>query len=171
MSGFRPRVAALGLLSVLTVVAGACAGRRLAEGVFQSPKGYRVRVPGSLWVPVASSRADLELRHRDLRAGILVHALCERGLTRQPPGVLERQLLAGLRQRTRVAERTLEVDGQPATEVVVEVQEPGGPPVRVVAVTVVDARCVYDLVYAAAAGAFDGGRADFERFVASFQRE
>lgn len=171
MSGFRPRVAALGLLVVLAVVVGACAGRRLVDGVFQSPKGYRVRVPGAAWVPVASSRADLELRHRDLRAGMLVHALCDRGLTRRPPGVLERQLLLGLRLRTRLGERSLEVGGQRATEVVVEAQEPGGPPVRVVVVTLVDARCVYDLIYAAAVGAFEGARADFDRFVASFQRE
>jgi hypothetical protein len=41
----------------------------------------------------------------------------------------------------------------------------------VVAVTVVDARCVYDLVYAAPREAFDGARADFDRFVASFERE
>jgi hypothetical protein len=43
--------------------------------------------------------------------------------------------------------------------------------VRAETVTVVDARCVYDLIYAAPGAAFAGRHADFDRFVASFLRE
>jgi hypothetical protein len=47
----------------------------------------------------------------------------------------------------------------------------GGDRVRIESYTLKDERCVYDLLYVAAPGAFDDWRADFRRFVDSFAGE
>ncbi|HXD97179.1 MAG TPA: hypothetical protein VN646_11585, partial [Candidatus Acidoferrum sp.] len=53
---------AAALVAVLTLALGACAGRRLVDGVYRAPSGYRVTVPGPTWEVAPDSRADLELR-------------------------------------------------------------------------------------------------------------
>jgi hypothetical protein len=169
----RPRVVAIGLLGVAVGLGlSGCAGRRITDGVFRSTKGYRVTVPGPDWAVVDSSRADLELRHRDGSAGMLVNALCEGGVTRRPANALAQQLLAGLRGREIVERVEVAVNGRTGTRMVVEALPAGpGSRVRIESVTVADARCVYDLIYAAPAAAFAGQHADFAQFVASFVRE
>jgi hypothetical protein len=169
----RPRAVAIGLLGVAVGLGvSGCAGRLITDGVFRSTKGYRVTVPGPDWTVVDSSRADLELRHRDGSAGMLVNALCDGGVTRRPAGALAHQLLAGLRDREIVRRVEVSVNGRTGTRMVVEALAAGpGSRVRIETVTVADAHCVYDLIYAAPAAAFAGRYADFDRFVASFVRE
>jgi hypothetical protein len=166
-------VVALGLLGVAVALGlSGCAGRSITEGVFRSTKGYRVTIPGGDWVVVDVSRADLELRHRDGAAGMLVHALCDRRVTGRPAGALSQQLLAGLRDRAILEQEDISLNGHAGTRRVVEARASGaGSRVRVETVTVTDARCVYDLAYAAPAGAFASRHADFDRFVASFVKE
>lgn len=168
----RARVALAGLSAVLALAAGCGAGRRIEHGVFHSPKGYRVTLPGPGWSVVESSRADLELRHGNAAAGMLVNASCEGGAGRRSPETLGRLLLLGLRDR-RVLERgTATVAGRPAARAVVEARpREGGPPVRIETLTFVDAGCVVDLAFAAPAGTFAELRGDFERFAASLARE
>lgn len=153
-------------------VAGGCAGRRLDDGLFRSPKGYRVAVPGPEWAVVEDSPADLELRHRDGRAGMAVHALCDEARARRPLGRLERQLLAGLRERAVLSREGISLGGLPARRAVLEAAAgPGGPRLRIETYTVSDGRCVWDLLYAAPADRFPAGRGAFQRFVDSFARE
>ncbi len=170
MSALRPGLVALGLLAPLVgLVLLGCAGRRISDGVYHSTKGYRVRIPGPDWSVVEASRADLELRHRAGGAGMLVNADCAGGAARRPPGVLTRQLLIGLRDRTVVERDEIAVDGRPGTRTVLRARgAEAGPVVQIETLTVADARCVYDLIYAAPVDVFVENRGDFDRFVDSF---
>ena len=63
MNAAARRTAAL--TAVLLLALGACAGRRLVDGVYHAPSGYRVTVPGPAWeVAVATAVSALVLlRH------------------------------------------------------------------------------------------------------------
>jgi hypothetical protein len=160
----------LGALAMLTVAG--CAGRRITEGVYHSDKGYRVRIPGADWTVVDRSPADLELRHQNGAAGMLVNAVCGGGAAGRPAGLLTRQLLAGLRDRKIVERTEVVLDGRRGTRTVVEAPGPAaGPRFRIESVTVADARCVYDLIYAAPVEALDDHQAAFDRFLGSFTAE
>jgi hypothetical protein len=149
-----------------------CAGRRITDGVFRATKGYRVTVPGPDWAVVDSSRADLELRHRDGSAGMVVNAVCDHRAPPRPAGALAQQLLAGLRDREVIERGEVMVNGRRGARMVVEALAAGvGSRVRIEIVTLADARCVYDLIYAAPDAAFAGRHADFDRFVDSFAGE
>jgi hypothetical protein len=149
-----------------------CAGRRITDGVFKATKGYRVSVPGPDWAVVDSSRADLELRHRDGSAAMLVNAVCDRRATTRSAGALAQQLLAGLRDREMIERGEVSVNGRRGARMVVEAQAGGpGSRVRIEIVTLADARCVYDLIYAAPGATFADRYADFDRFLASFVGE
>lgn len=149
-----------------------CAGRSIEGGVYRSPKGYRVTLPGPDWTLVESSRADLELRHRDGRAGMLANAACGEAITRRSPDALTTQLLAGLRARTMLERGQVSLNGHPAAHALVEARAAAGrPALRIETYTVTGPRCVYDLIYAAPAEAFAAGRPDFERLLATFATE
>ncbi|OLC13363.1 MAG: hypothetical protein AUH29_13690 [Candidatus Rokubacteria bacterium 13_1_40CM_69_27] len=174
MSTRRPGLLLAGLVGAIATLALAagCAGRRVDHGVFHSSKGYRVTVPGSDWAVVEQSRADLELRHRGGAAGMLVNAACEGAAARRPAGLLTRRLLAGLRDRTVIGRGEVSVDGRQGTRTIVEARgETEGPRLKIETLTVTDARCVYDLIYAAPVDTFGDWRGDFDRFVASFFME
>jgi len=163
-------VVAVGLLgAVVALLAAGCAGRRIEHGVFYSTKGYRVRIPGPEWTVVDESRADLELRARDGRAGMLAHAICEAQTARRPGDVLQRQLLFGLRDRRVVERGEVTVADRRGTRTVVEAAAGNdGSRIRIETLTVTDPRCVYDLIYAAPIDVFAERQEDFARFVASF---
>jgi hypothetical protein len=164
-----PRVVAVGVLSAAVLLAAGCGGRRIEQGVFHAPQGYRVRIPGPEWTVVDDSRADLQLRTRDGLAGMLVHATCEAGVARRPADVLQRQLLLGLRERRLVERNAVTVAGRRGIRTMVEsVGADDGARVRVETVTVTDGRCVYDLMYVSPVDVFTRRRADFDEFVASF---
>ena len=50
------------VLAVVLLVWG-CAVKRIENGVYHSPKGYRVAVPNAQWTLVDEGPADLALRH------------------------------------------------------------------------------------------------------------
>jgi hypothetical protein len=153
------------------VVTG-CSVHRIDNDVYHSPKGYRVMIPGPDWDVVRDSQADLHLQHRSGAAGIVTHASCDRAASRRTPAGLERQLLAGLRDRHMVEHGPALVDGRVATHTVLDARGGAGDaPLRIEVYTLVGDGCVWDLVYAAARGAFPTWRADFDRLVASFTIE
>lgn len=159
------------LLAVAAGLIAGCAARQVRDGVFYSPKGYRLQVPGPDWVQAPGSPADLELRHAAGGAAMMAHAVCGPP-ARRPAPVLERQLLLGLRQRRVLAHGRATVGGLPAGHVLLEALAPGtAGPLRIEAYVVVGPECVYDLVYAAPPERFDERRPDFGRFVASFAVE
>jgi hypothetical protein len=161
----------LSTMAVVASVAG-CAGPRIVDGVFRSPKGYQVSVPAGAWVVARESRADLELVHRTEPIGMAINATCEPGRARASLGVLERHLLSGLRDRAVVSSEDTSLNGHVARHTVVDGQlGEHGAPVRVEAYVVRDGRCVYDLLYAAPAASFDDGRAGFQRLVDTFRTE
>jgi hypothetical protein len=165
------RRAALVLAAVVVLGAG-CSVRRIEDGVFHSPKGYRVAIPGSAWTVVERTDADLELRHRALPAGMVAHAECGSALARRGSRLLERNLLLGLRERRVIERGDGTMDGQPATRLVLDAAAPPSPdPIRVEAWTMTDGRCVYDLVFAAPPSGFDPAHVSFARFVSSFRRD
>jgi hypothetical protein len=163
-------VVRVGLLgAMLAILVAGCAGRRIEHGVFYSTKGYWIRIPGPEWMVVNESRADLELKARDGRAGMLANATCEAHVARRPPTVLQRQLLLGLSNPHVVERGEVTVAGRPAPRTVLEAGvADGGGRVRIDAVTVTDSRCVYDLIFVAPLAVFAERQADFAAFVASF---
>ena len=169
MSVRGPGRAWLGVLSAVIVVSG-CAVKRIENGVYHSPKGYRVAIPGRDWTPVTESPADLQLRHRTSAAEMAVNAVCEGAAPRRPTGVLARQLLIGLRDRTVVERGTIQVAGQPASRVVVDGRLEDST-VRIETVLMKSGRCVYDFLHVAPADGLGATRADFMRLVDSFATE
>jgi hypothetical protein len=165
------RRAALVTAVAFTILAG-CAGRRVQDGVYRSEHGYRVTIPGPKWVVVDGSRAELELRRADGGAGMLVHATCRPDTARRDFGLLERHLLLGLRDRATLEDGETDLAGRRAAHLVVEGRPRDGEGrMRIESYVLKDARCVYDLLYVAQPDEFDGGRADFRRFVQSFAME
>lgn len=149
-----------------------CAGRRIEAGVYHSPKGYRVVLPGAEWALAEESRADLELHHRTAMAGMLVNGTCEGGGALHSLGVLMRRLLLGLADRTLVEQGEAALNGRPAAHVVLEGRlAPAGDRVRIETYVMKDERCVYDLVYIAPPASFETWRADFQRFARTFATE
>jgi hypothetical protein len=162
----------IGAAATALVVSGcASAGPRVEQGVFRAPE-FRITVPGPEWDVAAASRAELELRHRGTRAGMLANVECGEELGRRDVAVLSRRLFVGLRGREVLENGTTTVGGVPASHAVMEAQVAGEDErMRVEAYVVKDGRCVYDLVYVAPAATFAEGQPDFRRFVDSFVRE
>jgi hypothetical protein len=166
------RRAALVVTAVAVAVLVGCAGRRLHQGVYRSDHGFRVTVPGPGWEVVDRSRAELEVRRTDGTAGMLAHATCRPDAARRDFGLLERHLLLGLRDRATLEEGVADVAGRRAAHLVVEGRHRDSDErMRIESYVVKNARCVYDLLYVAAPEDFDGGHADFSRFVQSFTLE
>lgn len=129
-------------------------------------------LPGPDWVLARESDADLELRHRSVAAGMLVHAACEAGAARRSLRVLARHLLLGIVGRTMVEQGEVALDGRGALHGVLEGRlAADGEPVRIETYVLKDDRCVYDLLYVAPQGSFDAWRADFQRLVDTFTME
>jgi hypothetical protein len=165
------RAALITTIAIATALAG-CAGRRLDNGVYRSEHGYRVTVPGPGWTVVERSRADLELRRADGRAGMLAAATCQRATARQRSADLARHLLLGLRDRETLEEQETSLAGWRGVHMVVEGRmRDSAERVRIASYTVKDGRCVYDLLYVAPPASFESSRGDFERFVGSFAAE
>jgi hypothetical protein len=157
------------LAAALTLVLGACAGRRIVDGVYHAPSGYRIAVPGQAWEVATESRADLELRHRTVPAGMLVNAVCDPAVARRPWDVLAQHLLIGMRDREVVETGEVPVNGRIASHRVLEGRmRQTDERVRIESYTLKGNRCVYDLLYVAPPGAFERWRGDFQRFVDSF---
>lgn len=155
-----------GILLLLEGVA--CSAHRTEGGVFYSSKGYRVTLPRvSGWEMAPDGSADLELRRRAFRAGILVNATCEGKAPTRPLAVLGRHLTFGIRDKQVLESDALTVAGHQALRVLLEGWLDDAP-VRVEAYVVKGERCVYDLVYVAPPGAFSRGLEDFRAFVRSF---
>jgi hypothetical protein len=160
------------LVTAAVVVLVGCAGRRLHDGVYRSEHGFRVTVPGSGWRVVDGSRAELELRRADGGAGMLAHATCRPEAARRNFSLLERHLLLGLRDRATLEEGESDVGGRQAAHLVIEGRARDGEErMRIESYMLKNAHCVYDLLYVASPDEFDGGRADFRRFVHSFAME
>ena len=158
-------VAAAGL------VAG-CAGRRIEGGVYHSPKGYRVALPGGEWTVAEESGSDLELRHRTAPAAMLANAQCGGRAPARSLDIFSRHLLIGLRSRTAVERGEVSVGGRRAAHTVLDARlSAKDAPVRVETYVMKDERCVYDFAYAAPPRSFETWRAAFRRFVESFAAE
>ncbi len=163
---------ALGIGAAAACVLGGCAGGRIESGVYHSSKGYRVALPGPEWSVAEDSRADLELRHRAVPAGMLANASCAGGATAAGLETLARHFLFGFRGRATLERGEVEVNGRPAAHAVLDGRVASGDgPVRVETYVLKDARCVYDFAYAAPPGSFETWRAEFRRLVESFATE
>jgi hypothetical protein len=164
----------VGAAAATALVLGACATARprVENGVFRAPERFRVTVPGPGWDVASASRADLELRHRESRAGIFVNVDCGEATARPDVSLLARRLFIGLREREVLENGAATLGGAPAVRAVIEAQVAGDDErMRLEAYVMKDARCVYDLVYAAPAAVFAAQREDFQRFVESFVKE
>ena len=163
---------ALALGAVLVFVGCAGAGRRIENGVYHSSKGFRVTLPGPEWSVAAGSQADLELRHQDGVAAMLANADCDPSAASRSAGVLFGRLLIGLRDRATIEQGEVSVNGRTALHRVLDGRaDADGPPTRIEAFVLKDGACVYDFAYAAPPAAFETWRADFRRFVESFEKE
>lgn len=161
----------LSVLPAILLTCG-CAVKRIEHGVYHSPKGYRVTTPSPQWDRVDDSPADLELRHRSASAGMAANAVCEERQTRLSSGVLARQLLVGVRDRSVIERGEVQVAGRPAVRAVFDGRlEDSKTKVRIETVVVKDERCIYDFMYAAPEATFAVTRSDFDRFVDSFRTE
>jgi hypothetical protein len=157
---------ATGALLVAFLLAG-CSTSRIEQGVFYSPKGYHVTLPGDGWAVLPGGAAELELQRKNPAGGILADATCDGKTAGRPLPVLARHLTFGLGQRETVESVQNDAGGRQTERTVVR-GTMDGTEVMVEAVVVKDERCVYDFVYVAPASAFEAGRGDFQAFVASF---
>jgi hypothetical protein len=159
------------VIAMAAVLGGCATARRIDHGVYHSPHGYRVTLPGPEWRLVEDSAADLELRNGD-RTGMLVTAECGESPSRVPDSMLLRRVLFGLRGR-RVLERgDVVVNGAGGARAVVEgTAEDRGDRLRVEAYVLRHGACVYDFLYAAPPDAFEQWRPAFGRLVESFATE
>jgi hypothetical protein len=161
---------ALVLAAVLALTG--CAGRRIENGVYHSPKGYRLSLPGPEWSVAEESKADLELRHQDGMAAMLVNAECDDRAKARSAGQLLGQLLIGVHDRATIEQNEVSVNGRQALHRVLDGRVAAeGAPTRIEAYVLKDGACVYDFAYVAPPASFDAWRADFRRFVESFARE
>jgi len=157
--------------AVTTLLLAGCAAHRIADGVYHSPRGYRVAVPGDGWHAL-EGRADLELRHDGDGAGMLANAVCEPGVVRRSLAVLRLQLLVGLVDREVVEHEEASVNGRAAMHAVVQGRRRGSDdPVSVEAYVVKDARCVYDFLLVTSPENFERHRGDLRRLVDSLSTE
>jgi hypothetical protein len=159
------RVAAAGLLLLLPGCATSI-GAPLVDGVFVSPKGYRVRVPAEGWRREARDGADLELARTAGPGGMIVDATCGGAELSRPLPVVLRHLTFGLDRRETLERSEEPVAGLPAARTVLR-GTAGRDAVGVEAVVVRGPRCVYDFLYVAPVAAFESGRRDFRRLVDS----
>jgi hypothetical protein len=158
-------------IGIALILAG-CAGRPPRDAVYRSGKGYRVALPPQDWYVVRDSRADLELRHREAPAGILVNASCDSRVAGRSAEALRREILAGFSDREVRAQGALSVSGREASHTVVD-GRPGARDerVRVELLVLSGDRCVYDLAYAAPPADFARWQPDFQRLVGTFTLE
>ena len=156
----------------VALILGGCAGRQAFDAAYQSSKGYRLTLPGPDWQSVSDGRADVELRHREALAGILVHASCEARLADQPVDALRRAILAGFSGRDVHVQETTTVAGREAAHVVADgwATRPEAR-VRLELFVVKGDRCVYDLAYVAPPDDFARWQPEFQRLVGSFAPE
>jgi hypothetical protein len=160
------------LAALATAIAAGCADKRIERGIFRSPKGYHIAVPADGWMVTSDSRADLELRRRNDRLGMLVNAACATDAVRATLPILERHLLAGLRERKVMTEEDVTLAGRPARHAVLEGRyRDEREPVRIELYVMRDGRCVYDFLYVAPPASFAAGQPEFERFVNTFSME
>jgi hypothetical protein len=165
---WRAGAAGIGVALVLM----GCASHRRPGDAYRSSKGYRVSLPGGDWRRVSESRADLELRHAQAPAGILVNATCDPRVVHRPLDALPREILAGFTERVVQERDAGVVSGREAVHMVVEGQEDrGGDRVGLELYVLKGDRCVYDLVYAAPPADFPRWRGDFQRLVETFTLE
>lgn len=166
----EPRLALI-VLGLGLALAG-CAGRRIVEGVYHSPHGYRITLPGATWALADGGSAEVELVDRATGAAMVAHASCEAGLSGRSLPVLLRYPLFGLRERTMLEEGEVSLNGRRAAHALVEGRMRGAEDrVKVELYVMKHEGCVYDLLYAAPPERFDEGRAAFQRFVETFRTE
>lgn len=159
-------------VALAALVLGSCATVRVRDGVYRSPKGYRLAVPATGWQVVGTSRADLELARTTSRGGILVHATCRGAARTRPPEALERAILAGFSDREVRERGTLTVAEREASRLVLDARAGrDGERMRLELVVVKGERCLHDLVYAAPPGDFASGRDAFAGVLSSFALE
>ena len=157
---------------VAAIALTACAGRRIENGVYHSPKGYRVALPSSEWVVADQSRADLELHHHGGAAAMLANGQCDQQAAGRSADLLLRQLLIGLRDRTTITREEVSLNGMHAVHHVLDGRlASSDEPTRIEAYVMKDERCVYDFVYVAPPPSFESWRPDFLKFVESFAKE
>jgi hypothetical protein len=152
---------------LVAVLSAGCSASRIENGVFYSPKGYRLSLPGNGWAVLPGGPAELELQRKNPDGGMLADATCDGQTASRPLAVLTRHLTFGLGQRETVEAVQSEAGGRQAERTVIRGRVDGAD-VAVEAVVLKGKRCVYDFVYVAPAAAFEAGRGDFQAFVESF---
>lgn len=143
----------------------ACAAPAVQDGVFRSPKGYRLRVPAG-WTVAPDGRADLTLRRPGTPGGMLADATCGGPALRRSPALLARHLTFGLTDRRDVIREPLELGGRPAARTELRGRL-DGVEVAVEGVVIQGRRCVYDFLYVAPPEDFAAGRPAFRELVES----
>ncbi|HEY7655191.1 MAG TPA: hypothetical protein VIG07_20440 [Methylomirabilota bacterium] len=167
MTGPLPR----GLLAIALLASAGCAtAGRIENGVFHSPKGYRVTLPATGWKVGQDTRADLALQSEAAPGGMLVDATCGGRELSRPLDVLTRHLTFGLTKRDIVENGTIKVAGHDAAHSVVR-GVADGRDVTVEAMVLRREPCVHDFLYVAPTGAFAAGRPVFRALVESFALE
>jgi hypothetical protein len=150
----------------LALLLSACSAARIENGVFHSPKGYAVKLPGGGWRVAPRGEADLELRRDAPSGGMLADATCEGVERGRRLAVLARHLTFGLARRMTLENDTRILGGRPAAHSVVRGVVDGAE-VEVEAVVLKGDRCIHDFLYVAPVGQFEAGRRDFQAFVES----
>lgn len=162
----RLRCVAVLAVAVMLVAAAGCSGR-YRSGVYESRyTRYVIDEPVGSWSRIRRTGVNVAFGHTS-GAAIYVDDSCRR-YDDAPLHVLANHLFFGFTEVEVESTEDLEIDGRAAYRRVIRGRM-DGVPVKVAATVMKKDDCVYDFVYFAAPGAFEGGLAEYERVVRSFR--
>jgi hypothetical protein len=146
----------------------ACSGNGLIGNVYRGDGfAFTVVEPGGSWQRVNVTKAALEYRHDGSQATILVNARCGLDGDDVPLQSLTQHLFMQFTEEEIKSQDVVPFDGREAMHTVIDAKLDGVALRYDVWVLKKDG-CVYDLLYLAPAGSFDGGRAAFDELVRGF---
>jgi hypothetical protein len=154
----------VGAAFAAATAAAGCAHGGVREGVYHAPKGrYHFRLPPGTWDRLNMHGVDLALTSPDRGTSILAATLCGR-YDRTHLDTLSRDLFLGMVGRRILENEPVKLPAGEAQRIRVEGRV-DGTPVRAEAYTLRRSPCIFDFVYLAAPGRFEGGAGAFREMM------
>jgi hypothetical protein len=155
-------------LTLACFAAGCGAANHFDGGVYRNGSvAFGVPAVPTDWTRVEVSAATLAFRDGRDEASVLVNARCTHFDDDVPLSALTNHLIMGTTEREILSQETVPFDSREALHTLMRAKLDGVLLEYDVFVMKKDG-CIYDLVYVAPPGTFDGGAPAFERFVSGF---
>lgn len=163
-----PQVFWYGIALACTILSG-CATWQVLDGTYlNEAKGFKLRLPSSIWTLEGGDEPELLFRHQTLPAGMMVNATCGGRAPSRELHVLGRHLLFGLKEkRVLKTDQTVLAEKEVLQTFVRGTFE--GEELLVKSYVIKAEGCVYDLVYFADPEVYAEGEGEFEALVKGFE--